>query len=48
MAGKMSKWLGPKRRKKEFGSEDGGTPRPGGREQQTRKGTWRNGALVRS
>jgi hypothetical protein len=28
MCGKNSQWLGPKRRKKEFGSEDAGTPRP--------------------
>lgn len=30
MCGRNSQWLGPKRRKKEFGDENGGKPRPGG------------------
>lgn len=42
MAGKNSKWLGPKRRKKEFGDENGGTPRPGS--DRVPQKDWRNGA----
>lgn len=36
-----SQWLGPKTRKRLFGSEDGGTPRPGGNVSSERKGFFR-------
>jgi len=44
MAKRNSQWLGPKRRKAEFGSETGGTPRPD-KPRRERKG-FRNGAQV--
>ena len=47
MCGKNSQWLGPKRRKKEFGSEAGGTPRPGGPEQFTERKGFARGARKR-
>lgn len=48
MAGKNSKWLGPKRRKKEFGDESRGTPRPAGPDQfKERHGFFRGARVYR-
>ena len=46
MCGRNSQWLGPIRRKAEFGKESGGTPRPGGSAPAERKG-FKNGARTR-
>lgn len=45
MCGRNSRWLGPKRRLKEFGSENGGTRRSTGSVHPEQKGYYR-GAKV--
>ena len=45
MAGKNSKWLGPKRRKELFGDETRGTPRPSTKPQTEPAGFWRGAKI---